>query len=233
MQTQGRATTRLRYRFSNLEQARAHVQAPEGHWLFFYRDDKLRLLPWAPVCVEFRFDDGAPARLLHGFAIDSLEGSGTWIELLDPRAILSAARYTRESPRWGCNLDVEIRAEGRVEAGRLLDLSTGGARLSGISRFSPGRAVELRLLSDDRLTFRDLSFGRVAWSQGSERGVQFDSNDAIGRSAVSRLVTEVESQWRRTWESVHPHFCCRDEGVVTPEAPRLPRADDVTGKIAL
>ncbi len=233
MEILGRATTRLRYRFSTVEQARAHVQAPDGRWLFFYRDDKLRLLPWAPVCLEFRFDDGAHARLLHGCAIDSLEGSGVWIELLDPRPILSSAEYTRESPRVGCNFPVEMRAEGSVETGRLLDISAGGARLTGVSRFPAGRAVELRLLSEDRLTFRDLSFGRIAWAQGPERGVEFDAKDVVGRYAVARVLAGVESEWRRAWESVHPLFCCRAAGVVSPEAPRLAPEGHVTAKIAL
>jgi hypothetical protein len=233
MDTQGRATTRLRYRFSNVEQARAHLRAPEGRWLFFYRDDKLRLLPWAPVCLEFRFDDGAAARLLHGCVLDSLEGSGTWIEILDPRPVFSSAEYTRETVRFGCDLPVEVRAEGGIETARLLDLSLGGARITGIPTLSTGRAVEIRLLSDDRLTFHDLSFGNVAWSQGSEMGIRFDPKDAIGRSAVARQVAEVEAQWRHAWESVHPLFCCKAAGVVEPEPPRMPRADDPTGKIAL
>lgn len=233
MDIQSRATTRLRYRFTDVEQARAHVRAPEGRWLFFYRDNQLRLLPWAPVCLEFRFDDGAAPRLLHGCVLDSLEGSGTWIEVLDPRPILSSAEYTRESMRLGCDLPVEVRAEGEIETGRLLDLSTGGARINGVSRFPLGRAVELRLLSSDRLTFRDLSFGSVAWSQGSELGVKFDPKDSIGRQAVARLVAENEAQWRRAWESVHPLFCCKGAGVVEPEPPRIPRADDATGRIAL
>jgi hypothetical protein len=229
---QGRSTTRLRYRFSNVEQARAHLRAPEGRWLFFYRDEKLRLLPWAPVCLEFRFDDGTAPRPLHGCVMDSLEGSGTWIEIRDPRPILASSEYTRRSLRLGCDLPVEVRAEGGIATGRLLDLSTGGARITGISPFSTGRALELRLLSGDQLTFRDLSFGNVAWSQGSEMGVQFDAKDTVGRSAVARLLAEMEAQWHRAWESVHPLFCCKATGVMEPEPPRIPHADDVTGKMA-
>jgi len=233
MEIQGRATTRLRQRFSNLEQARAHVQASQGRWLFFYRDDKLRLLPWAPVCVEFRFDDGSPARLLHGSVLDSLEGSGTWIELLDPRPVLSSVVCTRESPRRGCDLAVEVRAPGAIAAGRLLDVSAGGARVAFVPKLSVGRAVELRLLSGDRLTFHDLSFGHVAWAHGAEMGIAFDPQDSIGRSAVARLLADVEAEWRRAWESVHPTFCCKARGVIAPEPPRLPQPDDITGKIAL
>jgi hypothetical protein len=230
---QGRATTRLRYRFSNLEQARAHLRAPEGRWLFFYRDDTLRLLPWSPVCLEFRFDDGTAPRPLHGCVMDSLEGSGAWIEILDPRPILSSAVYTRQSLRLGCDLPVEVRAAGEIVTGRLLDVSTGGARITGISPLPTGRALEIRLLSGDRLTFRDLSFGNVAWSQGSEMGVQFDAKDVVGRSAVARLLAETEARWRGAWESAHSLLCCKAAGVLEPEPPRIPHGDDVTGKMAL
>jgi PilZ domain-containing protein len=233
MDTHGRATTRLRYRFPSLVQARAHLHGGEGRPLFFYRDEKLRLLPYAPVCLEFKFDDGTPSRALHGEVLDSLEGSGTWIEVLDTRAVTSLAEYTRAARRLGCDLAVELRTEDRIETGRLLDLSHGGARVNGVALVNPGQPVELRLLSPDRLTFRDLSFGNVAWSQGSELGVRFDPADAIGRAAVSRLVKETEASWRRAWESVHPRFCCKRAGVVEPEPPRLRRADDVTDKIAL
>jgi hypothetical protein len=229
---QGRATTRLRYRFGNLVQARAHVRDPEGRWLFFYRDEKLRMLPRAPVCLELSFDDGAAPRLLHGQVIDTLEGSGTWVDLLDARPVLAAAAYPRRDPRLGCDLPIEVRTQDRIETGRLLDLSAGGARVGGISVLTTDEAVELRLLSADRLTFYDLSFGRIAWAQGSELGVRFDPEDSIGRFAVARLLHRTEAEWRRAWESVHPHFCCKAEGVVEPEPPPVRRADDASGKIA-
>ena len=233
METPVRATTRLRYRFANLPQARAHLREGEGRWLFFYRDEKLRMLPYAPVCMEFSFEDGTAPRLVHGQVMDSLEGSGTWVETLDARTIFSSAGYTRRSRRWGCDLPVEAHASGIVESGRLLDLGEGGARIGGLGRIVPGQEVDLRLLSPDRLTFRDLSYGRVAWATGGELGVTFDAGDSVGRSAVTRLLIATAAQWRHAWESVHPKFCCKAEGVIQPEPPRRKRADDVTGKIAL
>jgi hypothetical protein len=133
----------------------------------------------------------------------------------------------------GCDLPVEVRSKDRNQTGRLLDLSTGGARIAGIGGLFPPKDVEIRLLSSDRLTFRDLSFATVAWSNGRELGVKFDPADAIGRSAVSKLLAEVEAGWRKAWESGHPLFCCKSGAILEPEPPRLHRQDDITGKIAL
>ena len=146
--------TQLRYQFGNLRQARAHVRESEGRWLFFYRTDKLRLLPYAPVCLELAFDDGSAHRILHGQAIDSLEGSGTWIEIQDARSVTSVAEHTRRARRLGCDLSVEVRGRDGNQTGRLLDLSYGGGRIVGVSMLFPPQDVEIRLLSGDRLTFR-------------------------------------------------------------------------------
>lgn len=234
MEMNSRSTTRLRYRFSHLAQARAHLRDCEGRWLFFYREEKLRLLPSAPVCLELSFGDKSATRLLHARVQGSLEGSGTWLEILDARPLLSTAEHTRASPRLGCDLPVELRTEtGGIGAGRLLDVSAGGARIIGVQPFPCGQQVELRLISADRLTFRDLSFGHVAWTAGSELGVRFDPADVVGRSAIRRLLKEMEARWQGAWEAAHPRFCCAAAGVVEPEPPRLRRSDDITAKIAL
>ena len=115
----------------------------------------------------------------------------------------------------------------------MLDLSAGGARIGGIAGMPLREQIEIRMLSADRLTFHYLSFGYVRWTEGSELGVQFDRLDSIGRSAVTRLVAETETQWVRAWESFHPGFCCNGKGVIEPEPPRLRRKDEITGKIAL
>jgi len=234
MEIHARATTRLRYRFADLKQANAHVRELEGRTLFFYRDEKLRILPYAPVCLEWSFDDAkCPSRLLHGWVAGSLEGSGTWIELLDTRPLREPAADFRRSPRLGCDVLVEVRGAGRIETGRMLDLSAGGARIGGIAGMPLREHVEIRMLSPDRLTFHDLSFGYVAWTEGSEIGVQFDKLDSIGRSAVTRLLSETEVHWTKAWESAHPVFCCNGKGVIEPEPPRLRPQDEITGKIAL
>ena len=223
MEFSGRATTRRRYRFPALAQARAHLREAGSRWLFFYRDEKLCLLPGAPVCLELGFEDGSPARLLRGQVQASLEGSGTWLEIIDPRPVHSTAEFSRATRRVGCELRVEVRGGGHIVGGALLDLSIGGARIACGAPLEPGEALELRVLSPDGLTFRDLALGQVAWTSRGEAGVRFDPADAIGRSAVTRLLREISAHWRRAWEARHPASCCKAAGLIEPEPPRLAR----------
>jgi hypothetical protein len=228
MEARTRLNTALRYRFATLEQARAHVREVEGRKVFFYRDDKLRLLPYAPVMLEWSFDNDEPARMVHGWVLGVVEGSGTWIELLGTRSLreLAPTEYTRHWPRLGCDLLVEVRSADRAETGRLLDLSNGGGRIAGITGLERKQPVEIRLLSPDRLTFYDLSNAYVAWTDRDEIGVQFDMLDSISRIAVSRVLRETEEMWARAWEALHPAFCCAQGGVVDPEPPRLRPAEE-------
>ena len=223
---QVRGNTRLRYRFTNLEQARAHVHAVDGRALFFVRDEKLCFFPDAPVCISFAFDEDAVPRLLHGQVAGAVEGRGTWLELADTRPLRAAfGTEARRSARNGCDAPIEARSEQRIESGRLLDLSEGGARLSGMDGFAAGDRVELRLLSTDRLTFHDLSYAQVVWVGQGQIGVQFDQSDIIGRRAVSRLIAENDQLWGSAWEGLHPPSCCSDQGMTDPAPPRFePRA---------
>jgi len=219
---QGRDTARLRYRFSNLEQARAHVHEVDGRALFFVRDEKLRFLPEAPVCISFAFDQETQPRLLQGQVACAAEGGGTWLELADMRPLQAAlGTEARRSPRNGCDAPVEARSERRTTSGRMLDLSAGGARLCGIEGFATGDRLELRLLSADRLTFHDLSYAYVVWVANGQMGVQFDRADIVGRHAVTRLLAQNETLWSSAWEGLHPPSCCAGQGVADPTPPRL------------
>jgi len=214
--------TRLRYRFRNLHQARAHVHESEGGALLFVRDEKLRFLRDAPVCIEVAFEEGEVARLLHGRVAGAVEGEGTWLQLADtgPLRDLTPTEAARRSVRLGCDEPLEARSERHVASGRLLDLGRGGARLSGFDGFAPGDHLELRLLSADRLTFHDLSYAHVIWAKGQEMGVQFDRADAVGRLAVARLLAETSALWEKAWEGHHPKGCCAGQGLLDPPPPR-------------
>jgi len=218
----GRANTRIRYRFSDIAQARAHLHEVDGRALFFVSDEKVRFLPEAPICIAFSFDAGEVTRLLHGQVAESVEGKGTWLEILDTRPLreVSGTEAVRRSIRMGCDAAVEVRGPQRTVAGRMLDLSPGGARLCGIDGFRPGDHVELRLLSPDRLIFHDLSYAHVVWTDGNEAGVQFDRTDSVGRHAVARLLAETEELWAAAWEGVHLRECCGKWGLLDPPPPR-------------
>jgi hypothetical protein len=215
--------TRLRYRFRNLQQARAHVHQSDGRALIFVGDEKLRFLPDAPVCIAFTFEEGEVTRMLHGNVVDAVDGAGTWLALDDTRSLreLTPTEAVRRSIRLGCDAPLEARSERQISSGRLLDLSAGGARLAGFSGFSVGDHVELRLPSADGLTFHDLSYAHVIWLKDGEMGVQFDRTDAIGRQAVARLIAETADLWEQAWEGLHAPSCCAEDGVLEPAPPRL------------
>jgi len=213
--------TRLRFRFRNLQQARAHVHEVEGRSLLFVRDEKLRFLPEASVCVAFTFEESEVTRMLHGRVTGTVDGAGTWLQLADTRPLreLTPTEAIRRSVRLGCDAPVEARSDGKTASGRMLDLSSGGARLSGISGFSAGDHLELRLLSSDRLTFHDLSYAEVIWVKDGQMGVRFDRADAVGRQAVARLLVDTGELWDQAWEGPHPAYCCGEDGVVEPAPP--------------
>jgi len=217
----GRVTTRLRYRFENLEQARAHVRDVEDVALFFCRDEQICFLPDAPVCLSFSFSGGDVSRLLHGHVAATREGGGTWIEVHDTRPLrsLTPTEAVRRSVRMGCDAPVAAHASSRAATLRMLDLGKGGARLAGAAGFAPGERLELRLLSADELTFHDLSYAHVVWVEGEEMGVRFDGADRVGRRAVCRLLAETEELWEEAWEGEHAAGCCAGGVVLEPEPP--------------
>jgi PilZ domain-containing protein len=217
----GRISTRLRYRFDNLEQARAHVRDVEGSALFFCRDEKICFLPDAPVCLSFSFSGGEVNRLLHGHVAATAESGGTWIEVHDtrPLRILTPTEAVRRSLRMGCDAPVTAHSASRGATIRMLDLGMGGARFSGAPGFDPGERLELRLLSADGLTFHDLSYAHVVWAEDGEMGVQFDRADRVGRRAVSRLLAETEELWEKAWEGEHAAGCCAGGVLLEPPPP--------------
>jgi hypothetical protein len=221
---QGRGDTRLRYRFHDLRQARAHVHDVRGRALFFLRDDKLRFLPETKVCLSLAFEAGDVTRLLHARVAGRVEGAGAWLQLADVRPLrdLVPTEAVRRSVRLGCDEQIEARAGQRSGSGRMLDVSPGGARLAGLTGFALGERIELRQLSPDALTFHDLSYAHVVWVDGEEMGVQFDRTDAVGRHAVARLLRQTEELWAKAWEGAHPSSCCGERGLLDPVPPREP-----------
>jgi len=221
LNVQGRGTTRLRYRFTDVKHARAHVHEVGGRALFFIPDDKLRFLPDAPVCLAFSFETGDVPRLLQGRAAAPVDGSGTWLELDDTRQLRDLAAETpRRSVRTGCDAPVEARSERRIVSGHMLDLSAGGARLSGLADLGGGERIELRLLSGDRLTFHDLSYARVVWARDDQLGVEFDRSDIVGRHAVARFIAANDALWAKSWEGLHPPSGCDGGCKAQPPPPR-------------
>jgi len=212
----------LRYRFDDLDQARAHVVRVAERAFFFFRHPSLLLQPASAVQMEWTFQNAEPARMLHGTAIENVERCGVWMELLDTRALreLRSIHNVRRHRRMATDLPVQIVRERHVEAGRLFDVSAGGARIAGATGLLRGDHVDLRLASsDDPAFFHELGKAYVAWAEDGEMGVQFDRLDSSSRTAVIRLVRAVAASWASALESRHPAWCCREDGPVEVPLP--------------
>lgn len=212
----------LRYRFDHLEQARAHVVRSGEHSLFFFRHPRLSLVPGSSVQMEWTFQNAEPARMLHGTALDNVDRCGVWMELHDTRPLreLRTLHNVRRHRRMATDRAVHIVSPGRIDPGRLLDVSAGGARISGASGVARGETVELRLPSfDDPDVFQDLGHAYVVWAEGGEMGVQFDRLDSFSRAAVIDLVRSVADAWASALESRHPAWCCLEAGPIEVPLP--------------
>jgi len=212
----------LRYRFDHLEQARVHVVRSGEHSLFFFRHPRLSLVPGSSVQMEWTFQNAEPARMLHGTALENVDRCGVWMELHDTRPLreLRTLHNVRRHRRMATDRAVHIVSPGRVDPGRLLDVSAGGARISGASGVSRGEIVELRLPSfDDPDVFQDLVHAYVVWAEGGEMGVQFDRLDSFSRAAVIDLVRSVADAWASALESRHPAWCCLEAGPIEVPLP--------------
>jgi hypothetical protein len=213
----------LRYRFDHLEQARAHVVRVGDHSLFFFRHPRLSLETGSSAQVEWTFQNAEPARMLHGTALENVDRCGVWMELHDTRPLreLRSLHNVRRHRRMATDRPVQIAWAGRVEDGRLLDVSAGGARISGAPGVLRGELVELRLPADENATsFHELGTAYVAWAEdGGEMGVQFDRLDSSSRTAVVELVRSVADAWASALESRHPSWCCVDAGPIEVPLP--------------
>ncbi|HYV65302.1 MAG TPA: PilZ domain-containing protein [Myxococcales bacterium] len=213
----------LRYRFDHLEQARAHVVRAGGHSLFFFRHPRLSLEPGSSVQVEWTFQNAEPARMLHGIALENVDRCGVWMELHDTRPLreLSVLHSVRRHRRMATDRPVQVVCGDRTYEGRLLDVSAGGARITGAPGVLRGDLIELRLPSDqDPSLSQELGSAYVAWADESgEMGVQFDRLDSSSRTAVIDLVRSVADAWASALESRHPSWCCVEAGPIEVPLP--------------
>jgi PilZ domain len=213
----------LRYRFDHLEQAQAHVVRAGGHSLFFFRHPRLSLEPGSSVQMEWTFQNAEPARMLHGTALENVDRCGVWMELHDTRPLreLSVLHSVRRHRRMATDRPVQVVGGERTYDGRLLDVSAGGARISGAPGVLRGDLIELRLpAGQDPAVFQELGSAYVAWADESgEMGVQFDRLDSSSRTAVIDLVRSVADAWASALESRHPSWCCVEAGPIEVPLP--------------
>ncbi|HWE22819.1 MAG TPA: PilZ domain-containing protein [Myxococcales bacterium] len=212
----------LRYRFDHLDQARAHVVRAKERSLFFFRHPRLSLPPGSSVQMEWTFQNAEPARMLHGTAVENVDRCGVWMELLDTRPLreLRELHNIRRYRRMATDFPVHIEHGGELREGRLLDVSAGGARISGAVGLVRGDLLALRVPSGEEPgRFRGLGNAYVAWADAREMGVQFDRLDSVARAAVTELVRLVAEGWASALESRHPSWCCVEAGPIEVPLP--------------
>lgn len=216
-----RSQRSLRYRFATMEQARAHVHPSGERRLFFFADPSLALAAGSPVTLEWTFASGDQTRLLHGLAAETVPDGGVWIDLLDPRPLrdLGPENYTRRSRRLATHLEISVA--GQPERARMLDLSQGGARLTGVRGATRGRELRLSLAAEG--AEQPLGLAIVSWSGPRECGVRFDRRDT---RALLPLLKEIKDGWARAASVEHPAACCRERGALDPPIPSSGGAAD-------
>jgi hypothetical protein len=108
---------------------------------------------------------------------------------------------------------------GRSSAvARLVDISPGGARVTGAGDWTTGEQI---LLSD--FTGGPTLRGEVSRSHDGEVGIRFQRAEATTRRGAVRLVDSAIERWRSAREARHPAACGCGRGGALFE-PLLPRS---------
>jgi hypothetical protein len=180
------------------------------------------------VVLEVSFTTSDQLFILHGQVYGMGQSTrGTWLEFSAPRALSglqeavgSPKRRQRRVPTdYLVNL---IGPSGIVQLGRLLDVSTAGARIGGVTAVTAGEQMRVRLLGAMRGMPSDMGVAHVTWARSSECGVKFDA-DPFAKNTLARLVQQMQSVWDASAIVVHPDMChCVSAGDVFE--PLLPHA---------
>lgn len=217
----------LRHRFATAEQFRAHLTSIEAHALLFFRDPRLELSTGSQALLELAFDNSEDTWVVRATALARAEGHGMWLAMPSARFAREARTGTfsqRSGRRLGADRIVRLRrASGSEYVIMLDDLSLGGARISG--GLPPGLSrhdeVQIRLASPQTGEPMEPIFGRIAWCEDGEAGIEFDRTKPASRAAVTKLFQVLEGRWRTAREVRHLDLCCRDGKLLDPPAPRL------------
>lgn len=215
----------LRYRFDGFWQARRHVHVVEGRQLLFFPHLHAGLRDGQAVVLELSFSDSEQSAHAAG-VVHSVETSGVrgaWLELFSQRLLAglgdSMHRPRRKHRRVVTSSVLRLERPGGVGSiARLADVSSGGARLSGVS--GVWRAGAEVLLSELRGA---VLRGTVAWARNGEVAVAFARGDEQTRRGVQRLLDAAAPLWTLAVEARHPAGCgCAVGGTLVE--PLLPRA---------
>jgi hypothetical protein len=231
------AAVLLAQRFRTMVELRAHLYAAEGLLLVFFRlpppshtrassDTSLHeLRVGARVALQITCDENGQSTTLRG-TLFARPGNtpGFWLGFPDTglrKKIERGQLRDRTQRRVGCDLLVQAISAGKPQLGRLVDLSMGGARITGISGFQSGDGLQLRILSPPSSLSPILVNARVAFAGDKGLGVRLDRSDPTARQAITRLFDALQQAWSQAPEAVHSFLCCRDGVLLDPMMPRL------------
>ena len=199
----------------------------EGRSLLYYRETKISAEGGDRVLLEIATPD--QSMLLRGSVV-SRDVAGFWLEFPDGRLArrLGEGELTlRRQRRVPMDLLVEVRNR-TSRVGRMLDVSMGGARISGMHGIEAGAEVELRLLSPLAEVPNSLGRSEVLRAANGELALKFIRADSATRIAATRLLDAAQKAWTRAVELLHAPGCCGKSGLLL-ESP-MPRLRAPGGK---
>jgi len=218
----------LRYRFDSVDQVSRHFHVAAGRVVFFF-PTLLQLQPGDPVILEVTFTASEQTCSVQGSVIGTEAGTsiGWWLEFTAHRLVSglqsAAAAPKRHHRRFPVEVLVNVdRAEGMPVIAKLVDVSTGGARLAGLSlRAAVGDTVRLSTFSNESGR-RPLAAAHVSWIRNGEAGLEFRRPQPSERAAIAALVEQARQKLASAYEVSHPAACKCVEGhaVLEPPMPR-------------
>lgn len=215
----------LRYRFDGFWQARRHVHVLEGRQLLFFPHLQPNLRDGQGVVLELCFNDSDQTAQAAG-TVHSVETSGVrgaWLELFSLRLLeglgQSMDKPRRKHRRLAADAVMRLERPGAMGSiARLADVSSGGARLVGVSgMWRAGTEIFLSELKGPPLR------GTVIWAREGQVALSFARADAQTRKGVQRLLDGAVPAWSKAAEARHPAGCGCGVGGTLVE-PLLPRA---------
>ena len=216
----------LRYRFESTDQLRNHLHVNQGRSLLFFPKASVPGVGGEPIVLEVEIPADKQTSILRGKVWSRVMQSGVWLDFPDTALAQHLEdrhppMASRRQPRVAANVMIEISliGTGVRQAGKLLDVSAGGARIGGCHA-QVGAEVDVRLPLPLSLVPREI--GRATVVRNGERDVALEfRHPAPNGRAVAALVRAMEEQRRAMPVFEHAHFCCGAKGVLEPPLPRL------------
>lgn len=215
----------LRYVFETTEQLQSHLHTNAAVAFFFFPNGRAAGKAGDAVVLEVELRKPRQQLMLHATIHSRITGRwpGLWLQLADLRLVRKLASDAasigkRRHPRVAADLVVKLReADGSARIARLLDVSTGGARL-GATGLRVGTALDIHLFSAPPEAPRMISSAEVVRSALNEASVRFPPQATAG---VEKLVEVLRVGWKSAPSVTHPSACCGPAGVLEPPLPRI------------